>query len=189
MEPETVKITIEDLPERLLLGNWMRLNINTVAEDYPILWAAFSRRIAKIGNLADRPLYGVCANHQIGGSFDYWTAIEILPGTPNLNGMFPFPIPAGAYACLFKPQGATLIDSYASIYKSLDLLDDYALNRQSPSFELYGLSGDQKQDVKICVPLQSRASRRASLDQTQPVNLPLCRIVQEQGNRVNTITG
>jgi hypothetical protein len=37
MKSKTLKTTIEDLSKRLLLGNWMRLNINTVAKDYHIL--------------------------------------------------------------------------------------------------------------------------------------------------------
>ena len=165
MLTNTFQVTVEVMPRKRLLGNWMFLNAASDQEDLRQLHRAFSRRVSGFGSLEGRTVYGVCANMRENLDCNYWTAIEAPTDGFVPQGMVPLTLDEGLYACV-TTSGLTLAESF-------DFLNDYwnetlaiyVVDRTKPCYEVLEENWDGH-SVKIFIPL--KIARRCG--QKKPVS-------------------
>ena len=171
MASKIFTVTIEDLPEKRMLGNWMSLNALEDKNEYTLVKEAFSRRLKGLPGFGTRAGYGVCSNILENLDCRYWTAVEDLPGNPAPNGMIPIILDAGRYACLSATKGVTLAEFYAYLCNSWERKQSaYLVDRQKSCFEFLGQQWARLEGLKFFVPLKERL-RQLTLDEAPPARL------------------
>lgn len=156
MSSITFKVTVQDVPRKHLVGNWMSLNAAADQEDYEALWQVFSNRLNQVPGLVNETSYGICANLQENLDCNYWTAIENFPGMPVPRGMVAIAISDGPYACLSNSYRVTLDEAYDYLGNHWERSQaTFVIDRQKPCFEQY----DRQGGFKLYVPLKLRCSK------------------------------
>lgn len=163
-------VTIEDRPQKCLLGNWMSLNAAKDKGDRAQLKEAFSRRVKAMPGIL--PGYGVCSNLQANFDCRYWMAIEADPDNPIPNGMVGITLEAGPYACLNAPEGVSLADFYDYILNSWEETQAiYMVDHHKACFEFFGENWGNAGGLKLCVPLKEKV-RQFSLEPSLEAAIP-----------------
>lgn len=164
MTSKTYSVSIEDLPGKRLLGNWMSLNVIEDKNEYAQVKEAFSRRLKGLPGFDTRPGYGVCSNIRENLDCRYWTVVEDLPGSPTPKGMVPINVDSGRYACLAAAKNVSLGEFYHYIRNFWETEQaDYLVDRQKPCFEFLGQQWTGMAGMKLFVPLKDRY-RQAGLE-------------------------
>lgn len=157
MATKAFTVTIEALPRKRLLGNWMSLNVVGDRSEYIQLKEAFSRRLKALPEARSRPGYGVCAEMRENLDCRYWTAIEAGPDGVIPNGMIPINLAAGTYACLSAAEGVTLAEFYEYVCNCWEPSQaDYLVDHTKPCFEFFGENWGGSGGVKLFVPLKEK---------------------------------
>ena len=160
MSDSTFKITVNDVPRKHLVGNWMSLNVATDQEDYALLWQVFLNRLNQVPELGNEAGYGVCANLKENLECNYWTAIEVHPGMPVPKGMVPITVSDGPYACLVSGHRVNLDEAYDYLCNQWERSQGtFMVDRLKPCFEQYDRNGGQTGGFKLYVPLKPRRTR------------------------------
>lgn len=170
MTSKAFKVSIEDLPGKRLLGNWMSLNVMEDKNEYAQVKEAFSRRLKGLPGFDTRPGYGVCANIRENLDCRYWTVVEDLPGSPTPKGMVAINVDPGWYACLLAAKDVSLAEFYHYTRNFWEREQTaYMVDRQKPCFEFLGQQWTGPGGMKLFVPLRERyrqadfETRRSSL--------------------------
>lgn len=157
MTPKTFTVTIEELPPKRLLGNWMSLNAAEDQTEYAQLKEAFSRRLKAMPGPEPPVGYGVCSDMRDNLDCHYWTAIEAEPDGFVPNGMIPISLDSGHYACLSAPQGTTLAEFYDYMCNFWERAQSaYLIDRHKPCFEFFGQDWSGPVGLRFYVPLKER---------------------------------
>ena len=154
MNDNVFKPTIETVAQRCLYGNWMTLGVESLEQDYELVWEVLASRIRPIAGLV-RDRFGLGSKVRLGRPFPYWTAIELSPGAPVPAGMVPVSIPSGTYLALSR--GDSLAEAYDFVYNSWEN-SEYVVDRAGFCFEQYGPVGRDQEEVTLFMPLASRDS-------------------------------
>ncbi|MDR1111042.1 MAG: GyrI-like domain-containing protein [Deltaproteobacteria bacterium] len=156
---------VENLPKKNLVGYCSILNSNDVSQYYDLLWYKFMERLSWTLIPPGRELYGVCANLNLTGFFEYWTTVEILPGDIVPDDLISMPMDAGTYGSRVEIPERPLPVFYSRLTQFWEPPSDYALNWNQPFFEIYKPDWANRMAVKICVPLfdsMAESDRRMS---------------------------
>lgn len=157
MATKTFTVTIEDLPRKRLLGNWMSLNAAEDRGEYAQIKEAFSRRLKALPGIVGQDGYGVCSDIQDNLDCRYWTAIEAGRDGFIPNGMVSISLAAGPYACLSAAEGVTLAEFYDYICNSWEQTQAvYMVDRHKPCFEFFGGDWGPSGGLKLFVPLKEK---------------------------------
>lgn len=171
MTSKTFTVTIEDLPAKRMLGNWMSLNALEDKNEYAQVKEAFSRRLKALPGFNTRAGYGVCSNMRDNLDCRYWTAVEDLPGSPTPNGMIAIILDAGRYACLSAAKDVTLAEFYDYLCNSWERKQSsYMVDRQKPCFEFLGQQWNRLGGLKFFVPLKEQ-HRQLTLEEAPTARL------------------
>lgn len=166
MAEKNFKVTVRDVPQLHLVGNWMSLNAAADQDDYETLWQVFSNRLSRAPGLSDEARYGVCVNLQENMDCKYWTAIESHPGRPVPRGMVPFAVGNGTYACISGDGRVTLDEAYDYLCNHWEKSQSaFAVDRHKPCVERFESNGSGADSVTLFVPLKPRSSGRAGAEQ------------------------
>ncbi|MDR0355868.1 MAG: GyrI-like domain-containing protein [Deltaproteobacteria bacterium] len=172
---------VENLPKKTLVGYCSVLNSIDVPQYYDLLWYRFLERLTWSLIPPDRELYGVCANLNINGFFEYWTAVEARPGDLLPDDLIAIPMDAGTYGSRVEMPEKPLPVFYGQLTSCWETPSEYMLNWKQPFYEVYKPDWANRSAVKICVPLF--ASMAAS--EFQP--LVECRAPELEPNGANPI--
>ena len=165
---DVFKPTIETMAQRVLYGNWMTLGVETLEQDYELVWAVLAARIRRItDSIRDR--VGLGTEARLGRPFPYWTAVELNPGAPRPAGMVRVVIPSGTYLALNR--GDSLAETYDFVYNHWEnSQSEYVINRSGFCIEQYGPVGRNPEEVTLFMPLASRAAWSEADSEPQVVN-------------------
>jgi hypothetical protein len=144
---------VEILPRKNLVGYCSILNSRDVSQYYDLLWFKFLERLSWTLIPQERDLYGICANLNLRGFFEYWTTVEILPGDVVPDDLITMPMDAGTYGSRVERPEKPLPIFYSRLMEFLETPSEYVLNWTQPFYELYKPNWAKRNAVKICVPL------------------------------------
>lgn len=144
---------VENLPKKNLVGYCSVLNSSEVSLYYDFLWYKFLERLSWTLIPNGRELYGVCANLNYNGFFEYWTAVEVFPGDIVPDDLVPIHMDAGTYGSRVERPERPLPIVYSQVTESWEAPSDYTLNWKQPFYELYKPNWANRMAVKFCVPL------------------------------------
>ncbi|MDR2302163.1 MAG: GyrI-like domain-containing protein [Deltaproteobacteria bacterium] len=151
---DTVYIdAVENLPRKTLVGYCSILNSRDVSQYYDLLWFKFLERLSWTLIPQERDLYGICANLNLRGFFEYWTTVEVLPGDLVPDDLIAMPMDAGTYGSRVERPEKPLPIFYSRLTEYWETPNDYVLNWNQPFYELYKPNWAKRNAVKICVPL------------------------------------
>ena len=150
------KPTVETVAQRCLYGNWMTLGVETLDQDYDLVWAVLAARIRPIADLV-RDRVGLGTGVRLGRPFQYWTAVELGPDAPVPAGMVPVVVPAGKYLALGRGSSAGLAEAYDFVYNHWEnSQSEYIVDHFRPCFEQYGPVASGRREVTLFMPLAGR---------------------------------
>jgi len=145
--------------QRYLYGNWMTLGVETLDQDYDLVWAVLAARIRPIADQV-RDRVGLGTEVRLGRPFPYWTAVELDPGAPVPAGMVPVMVPAGKYLALGRDSTDDLAEAYDFVYNHWEnSQDEFIVDHSRPCFEQYGPATPSRKEVTLFMPLASREAR------------------------------
>lgn len=144
---------VENLPRTNLVGYCAILNSNDVSQYYDLLWFKFLERLSWTLIPQERNLYGICANLNLRGFFEYWTTVEVKPGDIIPDDLISMPMDAGTYGSRYERPERPLPVFYSRLTEFWEPPTDYVLNWTLPFYELYKPNWVKRDAVKICVPL------------------------------------
>jgi hypothetical protein len=151
---DTVSIeAVENLPKKTLVGYCSILNSNDVSQYYDLLWYKFLERLSWTLIPTGRDMYGVCANLNLRGFFEYWTAVEVFPGDIVPDDLITIPMVAGTYGSRVEIPERPLPIFYSRLTEYWETPEEYVLNWNQPFYELYKPDWSHRMAVKISVPL------------------------------------
>jgi hypothetical protein len=158
MSPTVHIDAVENLPKKNLVGYCSILNATDVSNYYDLLWYKFLERLSYSLIPQGRELYGVCANLNLNGFFEYWTAVEVFPGDIFSDDLISIPMDAGTYGSRVEIPELPLPVVYSRLTQYWEAPSDYVLNWNQPFYEVYKPDWANRSAVKICVPLFASAA-------------------------------
>ncbi|MDR1051705.1 MAG: GyrI-like domain-containing protein [Deltaproteobacteria bacterium] len=144
---------VENLPKKNLVGYCSILNSGEVPQYYDLLWYKFLERLTWSLIPPGRELFGVCANLNLNGFFEYWTTVEVFPGDIIPDDLVAIPMNAGTYGSRVEIPERPLPVFYSRLNQFWEAPSDYILNWNHPFYEVYKPDWANRLAVKICVPL------------------------------------
>ena len=145
------EITVVELPAKHLVGLSKRMSFADAAEECPALWEAFMIRRGEVPNVVEDYdyTYGVSANMEKNGDFDYWAALPVSSTTEIPSRMQSLTLRAGKYAkCVVDLK--SIKDAYDFLYG--EWAKSHPVDFQSACFERYARDWSEA-GIELYVPL------------------------------------
>jgi predicted transcriptional regulator YdeE/GNAT superfamily N-acetyltransferase len=125
-------------------------------DEIPQMWGAFGARASEIKNIVNGNVaYGISANMDETGEFDYVAGYEVSSTENVPGGMVCFEVPGGKYA-VFTTTLPKLGEAFQYAYSTWLPQSDYQPTG-SPDFELYGEYFDPRDpssELAVYIPIQ-----------------------------------
>jgi len=147
------EIRIVEYQDKRLAGIKVQTNMENSTKDCSALWRVFTPRMAEI-NKDPKESFGVSVMLNE-NDFDYWAAMELVPGVPLPDGLQCVDILPGTYVCCIVPSIEKLGDVYMYLYMDwLKSQTKYALNQGANSFERYPCPWQPDTPFEIYMPIK-----------------------------------